>query len=844
MSEENWQSLASSWEFNPWIIGWLLLCSFVYFQGWIRLNQRNETRSSPFSTLRLASFHLGLLTICIAIQSPLDAMATFSLRAHMVQHLLLIIAAPLLLLWSWPMLPLISGLPKDFRRNWFTPFANWPPIRQLIARLFHPVSTWLLFVIGLWGWHAPQAYQLALESTTWHRIEHACFLFSAMLFWFPIVRPYPYRPKWTTWLLVPYLVLAGIQGTALSGILTFADDVLYPHYETMPALFGVSPLIDQAMAGALMWVPMSISFLIALVWIVGQQFVEPSQFDLRPSSDRRNSEPRHSGHKMRLADDAGTSPYEKVGNGSDSLSRSHRTRRVPVANLPAEQRTSLAVTSANEPGHPSNGSDRLPFHLAFPPVHVLSSFFKSAVVRKCFRVVVLLLTVCVVVDGIAGPQVAPLNLAGVLPWIHWRGLLVIALVLGGNFFCMVCPFTALNGMIGAAGPSKARQSVGFSKLLRWPDQLRTKWLAVGILLLFYWAYECFALWDRPKATSIIIVCFFAGAYLLNRLFREAPFCKYVCPIGQFNFVQSLLSPSTVAVASTSVCSRCSTRDCIIGNEEQSGCQLELFQPAKIGNMDCTYCFDCSDACPHDNVELVQIERGSDLYDDPHRAGIGRLSQRFDIAALIIVLFFAALVNAAWMTSPLLELEDYLVQSTGGSRVIVVTLGMLCVLVLLPAFLMYAIGHTGQQWVKGKITEDANQAIKTYLARRAPILVPLGLSMWLAHYLFHLVTTWDSALIAFQRAFAQLSGRNLEIGPIACACCRADSIAWLLPMEFLFLAVGLCSSFVILFHVTKRESDSRPGFVRSMLMWTVFLATYYAVCLWIVLQPMQMRGAIG
>ena len=81
-----------------------------------------------------------------------------------------------------------------------------------------------------WLWHTPAVYELALRSDGWHYLEHLCFLGTGLLFWYPVVRPYPARPRWSPWLLGPYLILADVQNTALSALITFSDQVLYPHY--------------------------------------------------------------------------------------------------------------------------------------------------------------------------------------------------------------------------------------------------------------------------------------------------------------------------------------------------------------------------------------------------------------------------------------------------------------------------------------------------------------------------------------------------------------------------------------------------------------------------------------
>src|SRR5205085_2617205 len=102
------------------------------------------------------------------------------------------------------------------------------------------------------------------RSPGWHYLQHFCFLATALLFWYVVVRPYPARPRWSPWLLLPYLLLADVQNTVLSAVLTFSDRVLYPYYAEAPRLGGLSPLEDQSAAGVLLWVPGPLAFLLPL----------------------------------------------------------------------------------------------------------------------------------------------------------------------------------------------------------------------------------------------------------------------------------------------------------------------------------------------------------------------------------------------------------------------------------------------------------------------------------------------------------------------------------------------------------------------------------------------------
>ncbi len=137
----------------------------------------------------------------------------------------------------------------------------------------------------------------------------------------------------------------------------------------------------------------------------------------------------------------------------------------------------------------------------------------------------LLLAIAVMADGFFGPRVTPLNLAGVLPWIHWRALSVIALLVIGNVFCMACPFTLVRDIGRTVLPAK----------WRWPRGLRTKWLAAGLLVVYLWAYEAFSLWDSPWMTAWIIAGYFGAALLVDGFFRGATFLQICLPDRPVSF---------------------------------------------------------------------------------------------------------------------------------------------------------------------------------------------------------------------------------------------------------------------------------------------------------------------
>jgi len=117
------------------------------------------------------------------------------------------------------------------------------------------------------GWHIPAAYDFALEHETWHDIEHLCFLGTSILFWWPLVRPWPTSSRSLGWFVLPYLVLADIVNTLVSGFLAFCEQPVYTYYLKEPNAFGIDPMIDQRAGAAVMWVIGSAVFLLPVMII-------------------------------------------------------------------------------------------------------------------------------------------------------------------------------------------------------------------------------------------------------------------------------------------------------------------------------------------------------------------------------------------------------------------------------------------------------------------------------------------------------------------------------------------------------------------------------------------------
>jgi len=198
----------------------------------------------------------------MAVGSPLAALDEQMLTVHMIQHLLLMtFAAPLILL-GLPVTPFLQGLPHQFAQAVVGPLFRWPPVQRLGRMLVRPAFSWLAATATLVGWHVPVIFTLALQSGAWHLFEQATFLVAGLLFWWPVVQPWPNAPTEPRWSILLYLFLATLPCDILSAFLVFSERVAYPAYLSALRQSDLSVLTDQQCAGALMWTCVTIVYLV------------------------------------------------------------------------------------------------------------------------------------------------------------------------------------------------------------------------------------------------------------------------------------------------------------------------------------------------------------------------------------------------------------------------------------------------------------------------------------------------------------------------------------------------------------------------------------------------------
>lgn len=247
-----------SWSWQPGVLLGLGLAAVAYAYAFYHFRRQGRLERMMQQGLIKRSqpwyFAAGLVTLFIALISPIDTLSSILFLMHMTQHVLLImVAAPLLLL----------GLPAPFL-GFLVQNAR---IKAGLAWLTHPGVAFTLYNLTLLIWHLPALYEASLRQDIVHSLQHAMFFGTALLSWWPLLSPLPELPRLTYPAQILYIFLLAIPGGILGAVLVFSEQAFYATYLAAPRLGDFSALADQQASGLVMMVPGKAIYLVALTII-------------------------------------------------------------------------------------------------------------------------------------------------------------------------------------------------------------------------------------------------------------------------------------------------------------------------------------------------------------------------------------------------------------------------------------------------------------------------------------------------------------------------------------------------------------------------------------------------
>lgn len=255
-------SLLLAWTLEP--VPTLAIAASVGWWLWAvrRINAAHP--ANPVPRQRTVAFLAAMLALAFALTSGIERYDTTLFSVHMVQHVLLaLVVAPLIALAA-PITLILRLSSAAMRRRWVLPILHSWAMRVLAF----PVTAWILFAAVMWGTHFSGLFEAALEDPLVHDLEHALFLWSALLFWWPAVGPDPAPWRIGYPVRIAYLFLQMTQNTFLAFVILGAPAVLYAHYVSLGRPYGIDPLADQQLAAGVMWIAGDAIFLAAIMLLV------------------------------------------------------------------------------------------------------------------------------------------------------------------------------------------------------------------------------------------------------------------------------------------------------------------------------------------------------------------------------------------------------------------------------------------------------------------------------------------------------------------------------------------------------------------------------------------------
>jgi putative membrane protein len=243
VAQLSWTSFTVHWST---VVGLAMLAGLYEWRA--RVAARNSAGGAPPTGAQRALFMTGLAVMLLSLNGPLhDLSDSFLFSAHMVQHLVLTLIVPPLL---------IAGIPASLFRQ----ALRSPAVARVARVISRPVVCYATFNVVLTVWHLPLFYNLAVAHHPVHIAQHLMFLTAATLMWWPLMSPLPELPRLPYPMQMLYCFLMTIPMSVIAIFITYADEVLFPAYASAPRIWGISPMQDQLFGGLIMWIPGGLFF--------------------------------------------------------------------------------------------------------------------------------------------------------------------------------------------------------------------------------------------------------------------------------------------------------------------------------------------------------------------------------------------------------------------------------------------------------------------------------------------------------------------------------------------------------------------------------------------------------
>jgi hypothetical protein len=444
----------------------------------------------------------------------------------------------------------------------------------------------------------------------------------------------------------------------------------------------------------------------------------------------------------------------------------------------------------------------------------LKPTLQSRLFQPLLQLVTLFGFTLAILAGLFGTPAGSRNFGIVFVWIVWWALLIIVLVpFFGRAWCAICPIPAPGEWLQRRGI--VQRTPGKLRTLhrRWPRRLKNMWLQnVGFLMV---ATFSAMILTRPPISAWVLLGLMLVAVGLSMVYDHRIFCRYVCPVGGFIGLYSMLSPLELRVRDCKTCKDHTAKDCVVGNASGYGCPW-LVYPGKLSrNTYCGLCFECLKTCPKDNITLSLRPFGSDLW-------VAK-EHRLDEAYKAFIMLGCALAYSVVLLGPWGWIKSWANMDTVPHWGFYALGLWVFTLLLLPGLFWFATALA-----RRLASQPASQ--RTLFIAYAYALVPLGLAAWIAFSLGFVLTNGSYALVVISDPFGW--GWNLfGTADMPWTPLWANVTGWL---QTGVLTVGLLFAVRTAYRIARQHSlQHRQAFV-VMLPVASFLTATTVIFLWLYL----------
>ncbi len=452
----------------------------------------------------------------------------------------------------------------------------------------------------------------------------------------------------------------------------------------------------------------------------------------------------------------------------------------------------------------------------------IKKFLKSAWFQPVFQIPFLVGFIVIMIAGIFDVQEGDINIATLLIWTIWWAAIIFTFVLAGRIWCMMCPVGAIQDWIGRLA------SLGRD----FPKPLRNIYLSSGIFFALTWWDSFSGIVNKPALTAYLLIGFFAVAAVMAVIYKGRTFCRYVCPIGGLIGIYSMFSPLELRNKCLEVCRDHKVKECIKGTEKTYPCPMFVTPMTLDRNNYCNFCSECIKSCSQNNIAIRFRSFAKDLW----VSSKGYL----DEALLAIVLVGITIIVTGVMVEPwhnwmdavgkILPFDALGIVSHAtrekATFLIVFTMGSL---IVAPTLLL-----TASLIVWKSTGPESPLTLKRTFIQFAYMLIPVGISMHLAHNINHLFKEGPEVIPSVGRLINILAGTG-SLDWRAAPIMGNESIFWL--QMGIFVVMNIFSLYAGYRIAVKNYGDKALRAFVPMALLAVLLMVTNAFILG---QPMSMR----